>query len=190
MSLENVTPYIQQYGYWLVFFILFCGIVGIPAPEETFLLFIGILCAKHQLSYSISTGAAIIGVLVGMLTAYWIGKKVGLPFVHKYGRYVKITPERWDRVDKKFRKHGTKSLIVGFYLPGLRQLNPYIAGACRYPFYYYLFLSIIGSGLWVTIFITLGYFLGDQIDIAYIGLIAALLLVFVFVKWVKDKKAV
>lgn len=42
-------PYVQSYGYVMLFLFLFCGIVGIPAPEESLLFFVGVVIAKNQL---------------------------------------------------------------------------------------------------------------------------------------------
>ena len=76
MNVDQITEYLLTYGYWIILLVLFCGIVGIPAPEETFLVFIGMLIAKHQLSFYGSIGSAFAGTLVGMLCAYFIGRKV------------------------------------------------------------------------------------------------------------------
>jgi membrane-associated protein len=189
MNLESIAPYIQNFGYLAVIVILFCGIVGIPAPEETFMLFIGVLCANHQLNYCFTLGSAFAGVMVGSITSYWIGKIIGKPLINKYGKYIKITPERWDKVEQKFRNHGSVSILFGFYVPGLRQFVPYIAGTSQYPFPYYLILTFLGSTIWVTTFITLGYFVGDRINFVYLLIIAAFLLVVFFLKWMKDRKS-
>ncbi|UZW65115.1 hypothetical protein OC195_12815 [Priestia flexa] len=46
MELTMVSHYINAFGYITIFLILFCGIVGIPAPEESFLIILGMFIAK------------------------------------------------------------------------------------------------------------------------------------------------
>ncbi|WP_419883573.1 DedA family protein [Peribacillus sp. B-H-3] len=188
MSIEQIMPYLQVYGYWIILLILFCGIVGIPAPEESFMVFLGMLCGAHQLNYSLSASAAAIGAVSGMITAYWIGRTLGQSFISRFGRYIKVTPERWEKVESKFRKSGKYSLLIGFYLPGLRQLNPYMAGTSRFSFPFFLVLSAAGSAIWVITFVTLGFFLGDKIHVAYIPLLAAAFVaILLLYKWFKKK---
>ncbi|MFD0048999.1 DedA family protein [Actinomycetes bacterium NPDC127524] len=188
MSIEQIMPYLQVYGYWIILLILFCGIVGIPAPEESFMVFLGVLCGAHQLNYSLSASAAAIGAVSGMITAYWIGRTLGQSFIHRFGKYIKVTPERWEKVEGKFQKHGKYSLLIGFFLPGLRQLNPYIAGTSGFSFPVFLILSAAGSVIWVITFVTLGFFLGDKIHVAYIPLLAAAFVaILLLYKWFKKR---
>ncbi|SFE24607.1 membrane protein DedA, SNARE-associated domain [Bacillus sp. OV194] len=173
MSLDSVISYLQSYGHWIILIVLFCGIVGIPAPEESFMFLIGVLVAKGHFAFGTSLLYAFFGTFAGMLVSYWIGRKLGLPFIERYGKYIKITPDRWKVVEGRFHRHAQTTVLFGFYLPGLRQLAPYIAGISRYSFYCYVLLSLIGSALWTTTFVSIGYFFGDQIKLKYLPWIAA-----------------
>ncbi|EIT85985.1 alkaline phosphatase [Fictibacillus macauensis ZFHKF-1] len=180
MSLDHVIMYLQDYGYWVIFLILLCGIVGIPAPEESFMFLLGVLIAKGQLSFEMSLLAAFAGTEVGMLISYIIGKKFGAPFIRAYGKYIKVTSERMSQVETRFHQHANMTILFGFYLPGLRQIGPYVAGISRYSFVRYMCLSVVGGAVWTTTFISVGYFFGDAIEIKYLPWIAvAALLVFV-----------
>ncbi|MGG1571916.1 DedA family protein [Fictibacillus sp. NRS-1165] len=173
MSLDSVIFYMQSYGHWIILIVLFCGIVGIPAPEESFMFLVGVLVAKGHFEFGTSLLYAFLGTFAGMLMSYWIGRKLGLPFIERYGKYIKVTPERWSMVEGRFHRHALTTLLFGFYLPGLRQLAPYIAGISCYSFYRYVLLSFAGSALWTTTFVSIGYFFGDQIKLKYLPWIAA-----------------
>ncbi|WP_257348425.1 DedA family protein [Pseudalkalibacillus decolorationis] len=168
MNINDVIQAIETYGYWIILVTLFCGVVGIPAPEETFMVLVGMLIANHHLSMELSAGSAFIGTITGMIGAYWIGRSIGIPFVNKYGRFIKVTPERWSEMSEKFNRHGKLILLFGLFVPGLRQLAPYIAGTCKYPRYLYLVLTIIGSFLWTMFYIAAGYFVGETLPLQYL----------------------
>ncbi|WP_221563431.1 DedA family protein [Alkalihalobacillus sp. TS-13] len=178
MNQENIMFALETYGYWIILVTLFCGVIGIPAPEETFLVLIGMLTAQHHLEMIWTGLSAFCGSLSGMLTAYLIGRFLGLPFMAKYGRFLKVTPARWERMSAKFHRYGTLTILFGLFIPGLRQLAPYIAGTSRYPFVVYMVFSIIGSALWALSYIIVGFFIGDQIPLNYLPWVgvAALLL--------------
>ncbi len=193
MNIDTILHYIDLYGYLIIFLFLFFGIVGIPAPEESLLFLIGVLIVHHKLSFGWAVVSSISGAFIGMLTAYVCGKYIGLPFINKYGKYVGITNERLGKASSKFTKNGYKTILFGFYLPGLRQINPYFAGISHIRFGGYLLFSLIGSILWTVPFIVAGYYIGGTFPInpayvPYLGvLFLALFLLYVSFNFVKKK---
>lgn len=133
MNMDTVNQYLDAYGYGVIFIFLFFGIVGIPAPEESLLVLIGILSGQNEerLIYSILTAYA--GTFVGMLTAYGAGRFFG-PTVLRYGRFLGLTKERWERVSNGYMERINRTIIGGLYIPGVRQINPYFAGLKRISF--------------------------------------------------------
>lgn len=179
MEIETILHYIDVYGYVIIFLFLFFGIVGIPAPEESLLFLLGVLIVHHTLSFEWALLSAFLGAFSGMLTAYMCGKYLGTPFVNKYGKYVGITIGRWQKVQKFYTKNVQKTIVFGFYLPGIRQISPYFAGMSRTPFGRFAFLSMLGTLLWITPFIAAGYYLGKifHINPAYVPYVSVLFLV-------------
>lgn len=158
MNIETFIDYLNMYGYIIIFIFLFFGIVGIPAPEESLLFLIGVSIDQHSLAIVPAGLSAFFGAFSGMFSAYAVGKFIGSPFIHKYGRYVGITEERWDRVINKYRKNARKTIIFGFYMPGIRQISPYFAGMNKIPFLDFLLTSLLGTVLWIFPFILIGYY--------------------------------
>ncbi|URT71340.1 DedA family protein [Cytobacillus firmus] len=193
MSTETIIEFISSYGYWIIFLFLFFGIVGIPAPEESLLFLIGVLIGNHRLSFAESAVCAEAGVLLGMLSAYWIGKKAGTSFLRKYGRYIGITEKRWNTAQKKYMENHRFMIFAGFYMPGIRQINPYLAGISQVPFHQYLLYSAAGSLSWVLPIIAAGYFAGSFFDInpeyvPYLGvLLLAVFVIYMLFKYAKNK---
>ncbi|MBE1556085.1 DedA family protein [Sporosarcina limicola] len=165
MTIETIVHYLHMYGYVIIFLSLFFGIIGIPAPEESLLVLIGIACIPSELSLGYGVLSAFLGTFIGMIVAYLFGKQMGHSIVQKYGRFVGLTETRWMKVQEKYKKNIKRTVIFGLYLPGIRQINPYFAGATHVKFSTYLWCSFIGSILWTIPYIIGGYYLGSWFDI-------------------------
>ncbi|MEG0386426.1 MAG: DedA family protein [Solibacillus sp.] len=179
-TVENVLNLIQQYGAIIVFICLFFGIVGIPAPEETLLFIIGIFIHSQKLNGMTSVMAAIWGAFIGMVVAYGIGRYAGAPAFQRVVNLLKLNTFQAQAWQEKYQSNYKKALVISFFIPGARQMNPYIAGLSHVPLLPYLFYSFIGTLVWTVPFITLGYVSGNLIHIPYqylplIGLGIALL---------------
>lgn len=193
MNIELLLSYIDLYGYLIIFVFLFFGIVGIPAPEESLLFLIGVLIAQHTLSFKLAVLCAFLGVFSGMLTAFVCGKYIGYPFINKYGKYVGITRERLGKVKGKYKKNIRKTLVFGFYMPGIRQISPYFAGIANVPFYMFFLFSLVGTLLWTIPFIVVGYYIAGTFNInpgyvLYVEILfLVLFLMYVLIKYLRKK---
>ncbi|TCP19980.1 membrane protein DedA with SNARE-associated domain [Scopulibacillus darangshiensis] len=161
--MDKFEPYLITYGYFAIFIFIFFGIVGIPSPEESFLLFVGIALSQGSLNLYISILIAFLGAFSGMLTSYFIGYYIGKPFIYKYGKYIGLTKKRWHKARLKFNKYAIWAVAFGYFIPGVRQINPYMAGVSRYRFFPYAISAAIGGAVWTATFVLLGYFLGNKI---------------------------
>src|SRR5207253_10228997 len=61
-----------------------------------------------------------------------------------------------------FERRGRWTLLVGYFIPGVRHLTGYVAGASELSFPNFALFAYTGAFCWATIFITLGYVLGEQ----------------------------
>lgn len=194
MNVDTIINYINIYGYFVIFLFLFFGIIGIPAPEESLLFLIGVLSFHHKLSFGLTILCSSLGAFIGMLTAYAVGKYVGSPFIGKYGKYIGITDDRWEKVSRIYSKNVRKTIVFGFYLPGIRQISPYFAGINNIPFRMFLVFSLLGTVLWTIPFIVGGYYAGKVFHInpdyiPFAGLVFFILfLLYVILNFLKKKK--
>ena len=160
--MEIITQWISHYGYFGLFSLLMLGIVGLPVPDETLLTFAGYLIFKNQLSFPLTLLFAFLGSSSGISLSYALGRSLGLFLIHKYGRYVFITPEKLELVRRWFLRRGRWSLPIGYFIPGVRHLTAYVAGASRLEIPVFATFAYSGALVWSATFILLGYFLGDQ----------------------------
>ena len=160
--MEIITQWISHYGYFGLFSLLMLGIVGVPVPDETLLTFAGYLIFKNQLSFPLTLLFAFLGSSTGISISYGLGRSLGLFLIHKYGRYVLITPEKLELVHRWFLRRGRWSLPIGYFVPGVRHLTAYVAGASRLELPVFAAFAYSGALVWSTTFILLGYSLGDK----------------------------
>jgi membrane protein DedA with SNARE-associated domain len=159
---HTVFQWISQYGYAAIFGLLMLGIVGLPVPDETLLTFTGYLVFKQRLSLPLTLAAAYGGSITGISLSFLLGRSFGLRLVHRYGTVIHLTPERLEKVHQWFERKGRWTLTFGYFVPGVRHLTAYVAGASELDIFSFALFAYSGAFLWASTFITLGYFLGEQ----------------------------
>lgn len=198
---EMAFYWIHQYGYAGIFSLLTLGIVGLPVPDEWLLTFSGYLVFKKTLMFVPTFGAAFCGSACGITISYTLGRIFDTYVVVKYGSYLHITPAMLARVHSWFERRGRWTLLVGYFIPGVRHLTGYVAGASELSFSNFALFAYSGAFCWAAAFITLGYYLGeewnrvleslDNTKILMIGFAAAAAIVwFVFVYMRRRKEFV
>ena len=159
---SQIFAWITRYGYLAIFVLLTFGIVGLPIPDETLLTFTGYLIYRSELSMPLAFAAAVAGSASGMTISYALGRSFGLALLHRFGKYVHLTPERLARAHAWFERIGHWALTVGYFIPGVRHLTAYAAGMTEVAPHQFALFAYSGTVLWVTAFLSLGYFLGER----------------------------
>ncbi len=158
--MESVLSWVSDYGYIAIYFLLMLGIVGLPIPDETLLVFSGYLVSQGRLNLGLTIFVGFLGSASGITLSYVIGRTLGLGFIHKYGRYIHVTEQRLARVHSWFDRIGHWALFVGYYMPGVRHFTAIVAGTSQLPAVSFATFAFAGAALWVSTFVTLGYYFG------------------------------
>jgi membrane protein DedA with SNARE-associated domain len=160
--MELVAHWISQYGCAGIFCLLVLGIVGLPVPDETLLTFAGYLVFRGQLHAVPTVASALAGSICGITLSYGLGRLTGYLLIEKYGSKLHVKMERVHRVHDWFRRLGRFTLTFGYFVPGVRHLTAYVAGASELEWPVFAGFAYPGGALWSGTFITLGYVLGEQ----------------------------
>jgi membrane protein DedA with SNARE-associated domain len=160
--LETVILWINEYGYAALFALLILGIVGLPIPDETLMVFSGFLISKGTFHWPQAWATAFCGSMCGITLSYFIGRTLGMSVVHRYGKYVRFTPERLEQVMKWFDRAGHWALFFGYYIAGVRHFSAIIAGTSGLRWTSFALFAYSGAALWVTTFLAIGYFVGEK----------------------------
>jgi membrane protein DedA with SNARE-associated domain len=159
---EAAFQWVSQHGYAGIFSLLVFGIVGLPVPDEWLLTFSGYLVFRQTLSFIPTFGAAFLGSACGITFSYLLGRLFDTYVLLKYGRYIHLTPERLDKVHGWFERRGRWTLLIGYFVPGVRHLTGYVAGASGLTYANFALFAYSGAFCWAAVFITLGYVLGEE----------------------------
>jgi len=159
---EIALNWITHYGYLGIFSLLVFGIVGLPVPDEWLLTFSGYLVFKNTLVLIPTFLAAFLGSACGITVSYSLGRIFDTYVLEKYGWLFHVTPERLARVHSWFARRGRWTLLIGYFIPGVRHFTGYVAGVSQLSYASFALFAYSGAFCWAAVFITLGYVLGGE----------------------------
>ena len=160
--MDWLLEWLSEYGYLGLFAGLLFGILGLPIPDETLLVFCGYLIYHGRLDFTIAFLAGFAGSLCGITLSFYLGRSLGRAVVHRYGKYIRLTPEHLERVDRWFDRVGAWSLSIGYFIPGIRHFTALVAGMGHMRYFTFALFAYSGAAVWVALFLTLGYVFGDR----------------------------
>ena len=159
---EAAIHWVSQHGYVGLFSLLVLGIVGLPVPDEWLLTLSGYFVFNHTFRLGPTLAAAFLGSTCGITISYVLGRTFGTYLLVHYGSRFRITHDDVERVHSWFRKMGRWTLTFGYFVPGVRHLTAYVAGATELEFPVFALYAYLGGFLWSVTFISAGYYLGEQ----------------------------
>jgi membrane protein DedA with SNARE-associated domain len=162
MFSQTAAYWISHYGYAGLFTLLTLGIVGLPVPDETLLIYAGFLVQKGDLAAVPTFLIAFAGSICGITLSFLIGRSGGWFLVVKYGRFIRLKPEKVDAVHKWFHRIGKWLLVIGYFLIGVRHLTAFVAGCSRLEWRTFALFAYFGALVWSATFISLGWWLGRR----------------------------
>lgn len=164
---EHLVNIIQVFGGWsyaILFLIVFVetGVVIFPfLPGDSLLFAAGAFSAVGAFNIWLLVIILFLAAVIGDTVNYQIGKKVGMaiPPNSWFGRV--INEERLKIAEAFFNKHGGKTIVIARFMPFIRTFVPFVAGASRMNYRYFLLYNVTGAAIWVGICTTLGYLFGN-----------------------------
>ena len=122
----------------------------------------GYLASQGEMNTWVAIGMGIFGSWIGALVNYYIAVFLGRPFLLKWGKYVFLTEEKFEKAEGFFRRHGEIGTFTGRLVPLVRQYISFPAGLARMNAGKFLFYTGLGAGLWVTILVWIGHIAGQN----------------------------
>jgi membrane protein DedA with SNARE-associated domain/membrane-associated phospholipid phosphatase len=159
-AIEDIAQALGPWTYALVGVLAFLetgAFVGLLAPGETTVIVGGVVAGQGEVDIVPLVGLVWTCCVLGDLTSYAIGRRLGREFLVRHGPKLRIGPDRLERVESYFREHGGKTILVGRFIGLVRALAPFIAGSSGLPLKRFLPFSVIGCGLWASLFSILGF---------------------------------
>jgi membrane protein DedA with SNARE-associated domain/membrane-associated phospholipid phosphatase len=167
--LEDVSNTLGAWTYLLVGAFAFAetgAFVGLVVPGETVMLLGGAVAGQGAIDIYLLIAIAWFAAWLGDTTSFFVGRRLGRGFVITHGPRVGISHERFERVEDYFSRHGGKTIFVGRFISLVRAFAPFIAGSSGMRYRDFVPYSILGTGLWASAHILVGYFFSRSIESA------------------------
>ncbi len=167
--LEEISETLGAWTYLLVGFFAFAetgAFIGLVVPGETTMLLGGAVAGQGAIDLYVLIAIAWFAAWLGDTTSFFLGRRLGREFVLKHGSRVGISNERFEKVEDYFSRHGGKTIFIGRWISLVRALAPFIAGSSKMSYRGFVPYSILGTGLWASLHILVGYFFSRSIETA------------------------
>lgn len=155
---------VDAFGYPGIFVMMFLESTFFPFPSEVAMIPAGFLASRGRMDPAAALLAGVLGSLLGAYFNYYLARKVGVPVLRRYGKYIFFDEKRLDRCNEIFRTHGEIATFVCRLIPVVRQyisLPAGLAGMNRIRFGIY---TGLGAGIWVAVLTAFGYWVGTALE--------------------------
>jgi membrane protein DedA with SNARE-associated domain len=158
-------------GYLGVFVAMTIEATLLPLPSELILPFAGFMVSNPKeieplthdgWNFWIVVAVAVAGDLTGACFGYFLGARLGRPFLDRWGRYLLIRKHEIEQAEGFFARWGAPTAFFGRLLPGIRSIVGFAAGVARMPFRPFVFYSALGVIPWTVALVYAGTVLGSN----------------------------
>lgn len=166
-SPENMIRY---GGLTLILAVVFVEtglLIGLVIPGgDSLLLATGLLAGADILSVPLPLllGSMTLAGIAGDILGFSIGRRMGKKLYRKKDSWY-FKRKHLERAEKFYREKGKTAIILGKFVPVIRTFNPLLAGATGMPFSRFLWMSAMGTTLWIFALVLISYYLGQQFPV-------------------------
>ena len=166
-AIEDIAQALGPWTYALVGIAAFLetgAFVGLVAPGETTVIVGGVIAGQGEVDLIPMIGLVWVCCVLGDTASFYLGRRLGRNFLLRHGPRVKIDEQRLERVESYFDRHGGKTILIGRFIGLVRAVSPFVAGSSGLAFRRFFPYSVIGCGLWGTLFTVLGFIFYRSFD--------------------------
>jgi membrane protein DedA with SNARE-associated domain len=158
---KGIADAIGQWGYLA----LGVGVaLGVPVPEDVWLLVAGYLAWSRLLSLPWVIVVGMVAAMVADNTGYWAGRLGRRRVLDRFGQYVLVTPARLRRAETFFLRHGHKAVYFARFLPWIRVCAGPLSGISRMPYGRYFTYNSLAALTYASGMTVLGYLFAPHLD--------------------------
>ena len=165
---EWIQNLMDSMGYLGILLLMILENVFPPIPSELIMPSAGFAAARGDMTLGMVILMGTLGSVIGTLPLYYIGRAFGedrlMAWADKHGKWLTLSGKDIKKADDWFDRHGSKAVLFGRMVPGIRSLLSLPAGMSEMPLPKFLTYSAIGSALWSAALAYAGYALGENYD--------------------------
>lgn len=163
--INDLISVIDYFGYWGVSFVVSLEYACFPLPSEVVLPMAGIVAANGKMTLVGAIIASVLGGLIGSLLCYMVGYFGGNSLISYLSRKYPKTKKSADLLTNYFNNHGKLTVFFTRLIPLTRTYVSIIAGATKLNLFSFIVYSLGGVILWNTVLISLGFYIGNNLDL-------------------------
>lgn len=191
---QILVHWVTLYGAWalgLVAAIVFAetGLVLLPfLPGDSLLFLTGTVGAAAALDPVLTIAVLWAAAVAGDALNFAIGQRAA-PAVLRRARGRWLRPQHLAATEAYFDRFGSATIVIARFLPVVRTLAPFLAGAGRMPYGRFAAFNVLGGGLWVVSLVLAGMLLGhlpwvrEHLSQATLAVVAISLLPLLHAAW-------
>lgn len=165
---QHLIAIVNDYGtltYVILFLIIFTetGLIVMPfLPGDSLLFAAGAIAAlpNSTLNVMFIIPLLIVAALLGDNVNYFVGRFAGT-FVKSKERILFFKRDYIIQTEAFYEKHGAKTIIMARFVPIVRTIAPFVAGAGSMKYRNYILNCVAGGVLWVVGLTMLGFLFGN-----------------------------
>ena len=163
--LQSIVEQYHTLTYVILFAIIFVetGLIVMPLlPGDSLLFAAGALAAapNSELNIWVIIPLLIVAALLGDNVNYFVGKFFG-DLIKSKERILFFKREYIEQTHEFYERNGGKTVIMARFVPIIRTIAPFVAGAGSMTYSKYIINCIAGALLWVCGITVLGYLFGN-----------------------------
>ncbi len=188
----TVAAFLREHGLLAAFVFLLIEEAGVPVPVpgDVLMIILGVDARSGQTRVWEAIAVMELATLIGASFLYAVARRAGRGLVYRYGRFMRLSPQRLDGVEHWLARHGFLAVFIGRLVPGLRIVTAVACGVFDVPFRQFLPAMGLGALAYITIYVLAGYLFGPpllatlerlHLPFSLVGSLATLVLVLVWI---------
>lgn len=151
-------------SYWVVFLLMVMENSVVPLPAELIVTPAAYKAANGEMNVVLLIALTTLGSTLGAIINYYLSLKLGRPVIYRFvnsrwGHMLFLNQKKMEYAEHLFRKNGNISTFIGRLLPAGRQFISIPAGLARMNIWAFIFYTTVGSALWNSFLVGMGYYL-------------------------------
>lgn len=148
----TLAALLARYGYAAV-------VLGTFVEGESILIAASLGAHAGVLNLWGVLGAALAGSFTADQMFFYLGRRLGRPFLHKRPRW----QQKANRVYAMLARHDAAFIVAFRFFYGMRSVAPFVVGTSDISARRFFFLNLCGAAVWASAIVTLGYNLGHTL---------------------------
>ena len=163
-NVDETFQFLIRHGYAVLFVWVLAEQLGLPLPATPLLLAAGALAGAGEMNLWLALALAVLACMLGDVSWYEFGRLRGGRVLNLLCR-ISLEPDSCVRkTENAFVRHGSRSLLIAKFVPGLNTMAPPLAGIIGMRLGRFLIFDALGALLYLGSFIGLGFVFSNQLE--------------------------